>query len=218
MNQMHIYIVDDNSTYRQSTSWWLKGLGYGVSAFDSGEKFIDWLDKRESSRTGCLLLDVRMPDMSGLELHQIINQKQIELPVIYMSGHGDVPIAVEAMKKGAITYLEKPLDAKELEMALDAAYLILQQKPTVNDHNEENLVIENNICHAAFHRRLATLTPREKEVLDGVVDGKMNKVLAIDMGISIKTIELHRAQVKKKLKAKNSAELIKMVLTQSISA
>ena len=214
MAQMHIYIVDDNCTYRQSTAWWLQGLGYQVSEFSSGTHFLEWLETYQNVQAACLLLDVRMPDMSGLELHEVINLKQINIPVIYMTGHGDVPIAVEAMKKGAITYLEKPLNAKSLEAALDSAYVLVQKGSKVGDLFEKSRGDEENICHAAFQRRISTLTPREKQVLDGVIEGKMNKVLAIDLGISIKTIELHRAQVMKKLNARNSTELIKMVIMQ----
>jgi two-component system response regulator FixJ len=214
MSQMKIYIVDDNTDYRMSTSWWLQGLGYKVKDFTSGSSFLHWLEDHSLTDNECLLLDVRMPEMSGLELHERLNDTGKHLPVIYMTGHADVPIAVEAMRKGAVTFLEKPIDSNSLESALDSAF--------ASNHSHAAQVsepaaaftysTEQKHAKAAYERRLSTLTPREKEVLEGVVAGKMNKVLAADMGISIKTIEIHRSQIKKKMKVRNTAELIKMVV------
>ena len=218
MAKMTIYVVDDNTDYRQSTSWWLEGLGYNVKKFAEGSDFLNWIDGSKDLDQQCVLMDVRMPNMSGLDVHDQLNRKGCGLPVIYMTGHADVPIAVEAMKKGAITYLEKPLDCGELERALDIAFVESQTGSTVKETgahlNTQSESPEVHQAKAAFKRRKASLTPREAEVLEGVVAGKMNKIIASDLGISVKTIELHRAQIKNKLHAKNSAELIKMVLTE----
>jgi len=214
MTQMQIYIVDDNTDYRMSTSWWLQGLGYKVKEFVCGSSFLDWVslgeNQSESELNECVLLDVRMPNMSGLEVHDKLNACGRHIPVIYMTGHADIPLAVEAMKKGAITYLEKPLDSDALEHALDSAFVSSKIAHSHGDANQTAAV--ETTGRAAFQRRLATLTPREREVLDGVVHGRMNKVLAADLGISIKTIEIHRSQIKKKMKVRNSAELIAMVV------
>jgi two-component system response regulator FixJ len=218
MAQMNIYIVDDNSDYRRSTAWWLQGLGYKVKDFSGGQPFLDWLSAGKEVDHGCLLLDVRMPEMSGLELHDRLKQGGREFPVIYMTGHADVPLAVEAMKKGAVTYLEKPLNSDALERAIDTAF-VQQQVNQVESVAQSTSTIredQGSPAKAAYARRFATLTPREKEVLDGVVKGKMNKVLASDLGISIKTIEIYRSQIKKKMKVKNIAELIAVVIREEV--
>ncbi len=201
-----IYIVDDNSEFRESTAWWLEGAGYHVESFASPAHALKELTAIESQQDACILMDVRMPEMSGLDLHDQLNDGGVRIPVIYMTGHANVPLAVEAMKKGAVTYLEKPLDSQALQTALDSAFSIKQDN--VNDSADQAAVL--------YQERYATLTPREIEVLQGIVDGKMNKIIAYDLGISIKTIEIHRAQVKKKLQAKSAAELVKMVLTQKV--
>lgn len=216
MEKMTIYVVDDNTDYRKSTCWWLEGLGYSVKNFSRGKDFLNWMDKRKNIAQECVLMDVRMPHMTGLDVHDQLNDRGYKVPIIYMTGHADVPVAVEAMQKGAITYLEKPLDGRALEMALDIAFVVNQKNDLKVDSQDgiENDGLEIQQEKAAFKRRLSSLTPREMEVLEGVVAGKMNKVLASDLGISIKTIEIHRAQIKKKLQAKNSTEIIKMVLTE----
>lgn len=218
MTKMTIYVVDDNTDYRQSTCWWLEGLGYNVKNFSEGTDFLSWLDDHAATDNECVLMDVRMPEMSGLDVHDQLNSRGCRLPIIYMTGHADVPVAVEAMKKGAITYLEKPLDCRALEQALDIAFVANQKThhEVVGDPPISQQVLDAGVdqAKAAYQRRVASLTPRETEVLEGVVEGKMNKVIASDLGISIKTVEIHRAQIKKKLHVKNSAELIKMVLME----
>ena len=212
MTQMRIYIVDDNTDYRLSTSWWLQGLGYKVKDFVCGVSFLEWISENNQSQNECVLMDVRMPNMSGLEVHDKLNACGRRIPVIYMTGHADIPLAVEAMKKGAVTYLEKPLDSEALEHALDSAFVTAKNYAASDDPEVAATVSQSSTGAAAFQRRLATLTPREQEVLDGVVQGQMNKVLAANLGISIKTIEIHRSQIKKKMKVRNTAELITMVV------
>ena len=218
MSNMQIYIVDESEDYRLSVSSMLSCLGYDVVGFSKGSSFVTFLNGTKCELQGCLLMDAFMPDMSGLELHDLINNSNHKIPVIYMTSQPSVYTAVEAMKKGAITYLEKPLVDTALEKALVIAEKLNQMNFNGIVGKEVKSDIQCNLNNIAYKRRLATLTPREREVLYGVVEGKMNKVLAIDMGISIKTIELHRASVRKKLNAKNFADLIKMVITQRIIA
>lgn len=206
--QRTVYLVDDNAEFRESTAWWLEGAGYMVQSFGEALEVIEHLTRDTRLEKSCLLLDVRMPEMSGLDLHDQLNEKGLQLPVIYMTGHGDVPLAVEAMSKGALTFLEKPLDDKALMAALDAAFSETDRGESLNVETESE---------ARFRERHALLTPRECEVLQGVVDGKLNKVIAYDLGISVKTVELHRSRVMKKMQAPSPAALVKMVLTQSIS-
>ncbi len=198
-----IYIVDDNNDFRQSTAWWLEGEGYQVESFGNPELALEQLCEQEAQENTCVLLDVRMPEMSGLDLHEQLNQRGICLPIIYMTGHGDIALAVEAMRKGAVTFLEKPLDDVQLESALDAVYS--RQRASV-DHQPTPK--END-----YKERYATLTPREKEIMQSVVDGKQTKVIASDLGICIKTVELHRSRVMKKMNAVSATALVKMALT-----
>jgi FixJ family two-component response regulator len=150
-----------------------------------------------------------MPAMSGLELHDKLLSKKLRVPIIYMTGHGDVPLAVEAMSKGAITFLEKPLNIKILKNAIKNALNI--SAVMQNHYNSCNK--DDN--YKLFSKRFEKLTDREREVLTEIVAGKMNKVIAIDLGISVKTVELHRSRVMSKMKARTPAELVKMYITES---
>ena len=122
MNDKLVLVVDDNKDFLESTVWMLEGVGYEAKGFDNSEVALDEFDKVEKARPCCVLLDVRMPGMSGLDLHDTMNARAIDLPVVYMTGHGDVPLAVEAMKKGALTFLEKPLQDEALDSALEKAF------------------------------------------------------------------------------------------------
>ncbi len=217
-----VYIVDDNNEFRESTAWLLEGVGYCVESYaDASKAFSELSNKNiEDNEGACILMDVRMPEMSGLDLHDQLNGKGVDIPVIYMTGHASVAVAVEAMKKGAITYLEKPLDSQMLQAALDSAFSeqcnLKKKNVSKNLENEGVDKKDNEIdkAKAVYQERYSSLTPREIEVLCGIVDGKMNKVIAYDLGISVKTIEIHRSQVKKKMQAKSAADLVKMVLTE----
>ncbi len=198
-----IYIVDDNNDFRQSTAWWLEGEGYRVESFGNPKLALEQLCELEAQENTCMLLDVRMPEMSGLDLHEQLNKHGICLPIIYMTGHGDVALAVEAMRKGAVTFLEKPLDDVQLESALDAVYS--RQYTSIEHRSTQE--------ESDYKERYATLTPREKEIMGGVVDGKQTKIIASDFGISIKTVELHRSRVMKKMNAASATVLVKMALT-----
>lgn len=206
MSQKTIYIVDDNQDFLDSTSWMLEGAGYQVEPYSDPNHLLKQFASGETYNPACMLMDVRMPEISGLDLHDRLADCGVDLPIIYMTGHGDVSLAVEAMKKGAVTFLEKPLDNTALESALNSAFIRADEQ--VSEH--ANSVNENN-----YKIRLATLTPREKNVMDGVVNGKLNKIIAYDLNISIKTVELHRSRVMTKMQAKNAADLVKMVLTGS---
>ncbi len=205
--QKTVYLVDDNAEFRKSTAWWLEGAGYMVQSFGEASRVMQHLAGSASLAHSCLLLDVRMPEMSGLDLHDQLNKKGLKLPVIYMTGHGDVPLAVEAMSKGALTFLEKPLDDQALMSSLEAAFSQLEQGlPSTEEDADVN-----------YLERYALLTPRERDVMQGIVDGKLNKVIAYDLGISVKTVELHRSRVMKKMQVTSPAALVKMVLTRRIA-
>lgn len=205
--QKTVYLVDDNADFRRSTAWWLEGAGYQVQSFGEPVQAIECLVDRVGEYS-CLLLDVRMPEMSGLDLHDQLNRKGVSLPVIYMTGHGDVPLAVEAMSKGALTFLEKPLNEEALMSALEAAFA----EPALSGAGKTHT--EAEMC---YQERYASLTPRECDVLQGIIDGKFNKIIACDLGISIKTVELHRSRVMKKMQAASPADLVKMVLTKQVA-
>jgi two-component system response regulator FixJ len=209
MTQKTIFIVDDNAEFRQSAEWWLQGAGYQVESFESPSRALDQLVGRDAPEQVCVLLDVRMPEMSGLDLHDALQAKGIHSPVIYMTGHGAVPLAVDAMKKGAVTFLEKPLDDVALESALQAAF----SRRTAASFRLERESDEPDPAQIAYQARYAKLTPREREVLQGVVDGKLNKTSADHLDISVKTVEVHRARAIAKLEAKSLAHLTRMVVT-----
>lgn len=218
MTQRTIFIVDDNAEFRQSAEWWLQGAGYQVESFENPNRALDQLAEQDAPEQVCVLLDVRMPGMSGLDMHDALHARGIPSPVIYMTGHAAVPLAVEAMKKGAVTFLEKPLDDAALESALEAAFKRKLPAPSlqegglpitaVGDENDEP-----DPAQTAYQECFARLTPREREVLQGIVDGKLNKVIAGDLDISIKTVEVHRSRVMSKLQARSLTDLIKMVVT-----
>ncbi|MBI1682735.1 response regulator transcription factor [Caulobacter hibisci] len=194
-----VCLVDDHGEFRQSAAWWLESLGYAVQAFDGARAF---LDAGEPPAGACLLLDVRMPDMSGLELLDALKARGCQRPVIFMTGHGDVPLAVEAMQKGAVTFLEKPFQEAALEAALERAFA--QVRPALSPGQE------------AYVRRLAGLTEREREVMALVVAGKVNKVIAYELGISPKTVELHRSRIMTKMEAASLTRLVRMAVTGSV--
>jgi two-component system response regulator FixJ len=210
MTKLHIYVIDDDNEFRESTSWMLEGEGYSVESFADPVKALEMLVNKENHNNSCCLLDIRMATMTGLEFHDNLLSNNINLPVIYMTGHGDVSLAVEAMSKGAITFLEKPLDIHRLRAALNVVF----RNCAYND-------FEKSINHHAdpeYLRRVELLTERERSVLREVISGKMNKEIAIKMGVSVKTVELHRSRVMSKMDAKTLVSLVKMCVTQSIQA
>jgi two-component system response regulator FixJ len=192
-----IFIVDDDAAVRDALKLLLRSVGQAVETFASAQEF---LDAYSEDRPGCLVLDIRMPGMSGLELQQKLNEKHSILPIIFITGHGDVPMAVEAMQAGAVDFIQKPFRDQDL---IDRINQALEK----DSANRAALGERNDI-----RRRLETLTPREREVLDLVVNGKANKVIAGDLKLSQRTVEIHRARVMEKMQASSLAHLVRMVL------
>ena len=225
MSRKTIYVVDDNAEFRYSVEWLLQAAGFQVHGFESPVLALNhlserWNEQRDAQQI-CILLDVRMPEMSGLDLHDALHARGLYPPVIYMTGHGAVPLAVEAMKKGAVTFLEKPFDDAALQSALDIAFsgkfaTLEQDNNTVRPEAADVTDDELERGQQVYQQRYAKLTPREREVLQSIVDGNLNKVIAYNLNISIKTVEVHRARLNKKLKAKTLPELVKMVLTRHV--
>lgn len=206
-----LYLLDDNTDFRTTAKWWLSGAGYDVVDFEDGQAAIAALQALSAQELGrsCLLLDVRMPGMSGLQVHDALIACGVAgpggaLPIIYMTGHGDVPLAVQAMEKGAVTFLEKPFEESALESALARAFM-----PRADAAPQAAPCPE-------FQRRLAGLTVRETQVMQGVVDGKISKVIARDLNISSKTVELHRGRVLAKMQAESAIHLTRMVVEQRV--
>jgi two-component system response regulator FixJ len=210
-----VYVVDDNTEFLESAKWWLEGAGYDVEGFDNPRDALDVLHHPRDE--ACILLDVRMPGMSGLDLHDTLRQRGVTLPVIYMTGHGDVPLAVEAMRKGAVTFIEKPFVDEALESALALAFEPAA-RPAPADVSATP-VREGDLSPSeeAFQRRFSRLTAREREVIGWVVKGKLNKVIADLLGISIKTVELHRKNAMTKLQARSVVELTKLMVTGRVA-
>jgi len=193
-----IYIVDDDDGMRRALTVLMSTVGYQPAAFARPAEFLAKYDPNQAS---CLVLDVRMPEMSGLEVQQQLNRNGAMLPVILITGHGDIPMAVQAMKDGAFDFLQKPFRDQDLLDRINAAL----KQDAQNRESVDRL--------ADLRQRSASLTPREREVLEHVVDGKANKVIAIDLGLSERTVEIHRANVMEKMGARSVAHLVKMHLT-----
>ncbi len=220
MNTRTVYILDDNPEFRESTRFWLSGIGFEVHAWGDPHEAIEALSQRDRSEAACLMLDVRMPQLSGLDVHDALLERGAQLPVIYMSGHADVPLAVQAMQKGAVTLLEKPFDDDTLGAALEGAFASAARPafaalPTLND--EQTAVDpEHAQAHAQFVTREATLSPREREVLGHVIQGVYNKNIADRIGLSIKTVELYRARGMAKMRVRSVAELTRMMVSRQV--
>jgi two-component system response regulator FixJ len=193
-----IYIVDDDDGMRRALTVLMQTVGYNAVAYERPTEFLQKLDPNQP---GCLVLDVRMPEMSGLEVQQQLNRNGSMLPVILITGHGDIPMAVQAMKDGAFDFLQKPFRDQDLLDRINGA---------IKQDAENRELVER---HADLKRRVESLTPREREVMGLVVDGRANKVIAIDLGLSERTVEIHRANVMEKMQARSVAHLVKMHLT-----
>ncbi len=192
-----VYIVDDDEAVRGSLRMLMRSVGLQAQALGSAREFLDAYDRQQS---GCLVLDVRMPGMSGMELQQQLNQRGATIPVIFISGHGDVPMAVEAMQHGAFDFLQKPFRDQEL---LDRV-----QRALARDAQSRASLAAG----AQIRERIESLTPRELQVMQLVTQGKANKVVGATLGVSQRTVEIHRAHVMEKMHARSLAELVRMVL------
>lgn len=193
-----IYVVDDDEAMRDSMTWLLEGEGYRVACFDSAEAFLKaW----RNDMCGCLVLDVRMPEMSGLELQEKLDSLGSQLPVIFVTGHGDVPMAVAALKKGAFDFIEKPFND------LDLAALV--EKAIAHDCAQQRAAADRDTIEA----RLTTLSTREREVMELILDGLYNKVIADRLSISMRTVEAHRSRVFEKMRVRSAVELAQMLTT-----
>lgn len=193
-----IYIVDDDEALRDSLVWLLESSGYRAEAFASADEFLKVFS---TELTGCLLLDVRMPGISGLELFEELRRRHCALPVVFITGHGDVPMAVSAVKKGAVDFIEKPFGDRDM-------LALIEESLTAERAGRERRMLE-----AVNARRLGGLTQREREVLDLIILGKLNKQIADVLGISIKTVEVHRARVMEKMGVNSLAELVQSVIS-----
>ncbi|MGD8514982.1 MAG: response regulator [Granulosicoccaceae bacterium] len=192
-----VYIVDDDNAIRESLALLLRSEGLRAQSFPSA---IDFLDTYDGS-PGCLVVDIRMPNMTGLELQEVLNEKNIRLPLIVMTGHGDVSVAVQAMRAGAVDFIEKPFNTSDL---LQRVNEILEQLSTSQDREAHD---------AKAATLLESLTSREQEVLQLLVAGKINKLIAAELGISTRTVEAHRANIMQKMQAKSLSDLIRMALS-----
>jgi two-component system response regulator FixJ len=192
-----VMVVDDDSGVRNAMRALLKSVGLNAVLFASAQEFLAAYDPLQP---GCLLLDIRMPGMSGMDLQQELNLRGAVIPVIFMSGHADIPMAVEAMQHGAFDFLQKPFRDQEL---LDRV-----QRALARDAETRARLRHTD----RIRERLATLSPREREVLDLVTQGKANKMVAGDLGVSQRTVEIHRAHVMQKMEAGSLAELVRMMM------
>jgi two-component system response regulator FixJ len=195
-----IYVVDDDDGMRRALDALLSTVGYKTAVFS---RPIDFLANFKPDSPGCLVLDIRMPDMSGLEVQQQLNRRGSMLPVIFITGHGDVPMAVQAMKEGAFEFIQKPFRDQDLLDRINHALKL-------DAENRSTVARRADIQH-----RIESLTPRERQVMDLVVDGAANKVIAIDLTLSERTVEIHRAKVMEKMGARSVAHLVKLHLTMT---
>ncbi len=192
-----VFIVDDDHGVRESVSILMRSIGVESETFQSAD---DFLEQYDSEKPGCLVLDVRMPGMSGLELQERLASVRSTLPIIFVSAHGDVPMAVEAVKAGAADFVQKPFRDQELIDKIQEAFV-------------ENARVREKLQDRSRHAdRLASLTPREREVMEKVVEGNANKVIAIDLGLSQRTVEIHRARVMSKMEVDSVSQLVQMVM------
>jgi two-component system response regulator TtrR len=197
---MHIHVVDDDEAMRDSLSWLLESHGMRVTLYRDAESYLAGLDTAKPDAQACLLLDVRMPGISGVQLHDQLLQRGSTIPVIFLTGHGDVAMAVEAVKRGAFHFVEKPFTEE---------YLVSLIHRAIEEGSKLKVAVASE---DAMQKRLASLTPRERQVLDMIVEGKPNKTIAAVLAISGKTVEGHRAHIMEKLEARNAAELVHLVL------
>lgn len=188
-----VFVVDDDASVRRSLARLLRATGWNVETFSTAREF---LQRGPISKPGCVVLDVRMPEMTGPELHAQMHERELSLPVVFLTGHGDVPTSVQAMKRGAVDFLLKPVDAGVLLETIARA---------IESHTAE---LSQQEGHQRIAARFARLTTREREVLDAVIRGYRNKQIAADLGISEKTVKVHRGRVMDKMEVRSVVELV----------
>ncbi|VVD82233.1 LuxR family transcriptional regulator [Pandoraea horticolens] len=201
-DQETVFVVDDDEAVRDSLRWLLEANGYHVRGFASAEEF---LSHYNGHQVGCLILDVRMPGMSGLELQEKLVENRFNIPIIFVTGHGDVPMAVDTMKKGAMDFIEKPFDEAELRAQVER--MLSKARQDASSQREQQ----------AAEDLLSKLTSREHQVLERIIAGRLNKQIADDLGISIKTVEAHRANIMEKLNVNTVADLLRLALSKRSS-
>ena len=193
--QRLVHLVDDDAAIRRSVSFMLKTAGLQVRTFEAGTELLKAASDLEE---GCILLDIRMPGMDGLEVQQELQGRGVALPVVIMTGHGDVSLAVKAMKAGAVDFVEKPFAKETLVAALEEGFRRLERNEATDDRARDAAI------------RLQALTPRERDVLEGLAKGLPNKTIAYDLGISPRTVEIHRANVMSKLAVRSLSEALRI--------
>ena len=196
-----VYVIDDDDAVRQSLEFLLKTAGISARGFDSAKAFLNVLP---AIKSGCIITDVRMPEITGIDLLRHVKENGLDIPVIVITGHGDIALAVEAMKIGAVDFLEKPFDDDLLLAAVRSAL------------NTEAGTARHKAELAEIHDKLAALSNRERQVLEGLVAGKANKVIAFDLGISPRTVEIYRANLMTKMSANSLSDLVRMAMTAGI--
>jgi two-component system, LuxR family, response regulator FixJ len=233
-----VYIVDDNDEFRESACFWLRSAGCEVKAWGDPREALDALAARPADEHACLLLDVRMPHLSGLDLHDALAERMVDIPIVYMSGHADVPLAVKAMQKGAVTFLEKPFDDEALGAAMERAFAIEPRTVRAAATHAQIVAAANAASSGGdefdeareardtdepddesrreYLGRERSLTPRELEVLTMVSHGTFNKVIADRIGLSVKTVELYRARGLAKMKVRTVAELTRLMVSRRV--
>ena len=196
-----VHLVDDEEAIRKSAGFVLSRAGYKVQPYSSG---VEFLKHAKHAPIGCVLLDVRMPEMDGLEVQSTMAERGINMPVIVLTGHGDVSTAVQAMKAGAVEFLEKPFEKAALLGALERAFARLEQNDTRELEERE------------ARTRIASLTPREREILEGLAKGYPNKTIAYDLGCSSRTVEVHRASLMQKLDVHSLSDLLRIAIAAGL--
>jgi len=198
-----VYVVDDDEAVRDSLTWLLESNGYLVRCHASAERFLQSLQSTDKSTISCVILDVRMPGMSGLELQERLISENLPMPISFITGHGDVSMAVTTMKKGAVDFIEKPFKENEL--------CALVEKMLTKARNDYSQASQRKTTQGL----LGKLTGRERQVLERIVAGRLNKQIADDLGISIKTVEAHRANIMEKLNVNTVADLLRLALSDA---
>jgi len=196
-----VHLVDDEAAIRRSAGFMLKSSGYRVETYESG---VELLKRDRHLEPGCILLDVRMPGMDGLEVQRALRERGVTLPVVVMTGHGDISVAVRAMKAGAVDFIEKPFEKAALLASLEEGFARLRRAQVGGDQRQE------------AQTRIAALTAREREVLEGLAQGLPNKSIAYDLGISPRTVEIHRANLMDKLAVRSLSEALRLAFAAGL--